>query len=167
MFVQAEEGIRDKLVTGVQTCALPILLVSTIRLIISQRLVRQLCSVREKYVPNEAELKELGNRADLDRVMTALEEENIIKPGAGWSKTSFAHPAVSPECADGYAHRIGIHEIMTLSLTLKELVMNGETAAKIEVEAKKEGMSTMLEDGIYKAATGITSIEEVFRVVSE
>ncbi|HEY4476806.1 MAG TPA: GspE/PulE family protein [Candidatus Paceibacterota bacterium] len=145
----------------------PFLLVSTIRLIISQRLVRQLCSVREKYVPNEAELKELGNRADLDRVMTALEEENIIKPGAGWSKTSFAHPAVSPECADGYAHRIGIHEIMTLSLTLKELVMNGETAAKIEVEAKKEGMSTMLEDGIYKAATGITSIEEVFRVVSE
>src|SRR3989344_5839517 len=145
----------------------PFLLVSTIRLIISQRLVRQLCSMRERYTLNEVELKELKSRVGVEQVMTALEEENIIKPGVGWSKTSFAHPAVSPECADGYAHRIGIHEIMTLSLPLKELVMNGETAAKIEVEAKKEGMSTMLEDGIYKAATGITSIEEVFRVVSE
>ena len=145
----------------------PFLLVSTIRLVISQRLVRKLCAVREKYTLSETEVKELKNRVDVDRVMSELETENIVKSGEGWSKVSLARPATSPECADGYAHRIGIHEIMTLSPTLNELVMKGETGAKIEQEAKKEGMSTMLEDGIYKAATGITSIEEVFRVVSE
>ena len=145
----------------------PFLLVSTIRCIISQRLVRQLCSVREKYTMNEAETKELKGRVDLDRVVAVLEQENIIKPGDGWGGVSLAHPAGSPECVDGYAHRIGIHEIMTLSSALKEMVMKGETAAKLEVEAKKEGMMTMLEDGVYKAARGITSVEEVFRVVSE
>ncbi len=145
----------------------PFLLVSTIRLVISQRLVRKLCAVREKYTLSETEVKELKNRVDVDRVMSELETENIVKSGDGWSKVSLARPATSPECVDGYAHRIGIHEIMTLSPTLKEMVMKNETGAKIEAEAKKEGMSTMLEDGIYKAATGVTSIEEVFRVVSE
>ncbi len=145
----------------------PFLLVSTIRCIISQRLVRQLCSVREKYTMTEAEVKELKGRVDLDRVVKVLEEEKIVKAGEGWGKVSLARPTSSPECVDGYAHRIGIHEIMTLSLALKEMVMKGETAAKLEVEAKKEGMMSMLEDGIYKAARGITSIEEVFRVISE
>jgi type IV pilus assembly protein PilB len=37
----------------------------------------------------------------------------------------------------------------------------------IELQAKKEGMLTMLEDGVFKAAQGLTSIEEVLRVVSE
>lgn len=145
----------------------PFLLVSTIRCIISQRLARQLCSVREKYTMTEAETKELRARVDLDRIIAVLEQENIIKAGDGWGKVSLARPANSPECVDGYAHRIGIHEIMTLSTALKEMVMKGETAAKLEVEAKKEGMSTMLEDGIYKAARGVTSIEEIFRVISE
>ena len=145
----------------------PFLLVSTIRLVVSQRLVRKLCSVREKYTLSDGEMKELKTRVDADRVLAELEAENIIKSGGGWSKVSLARPATSPECADGYAHRVGIHEIMTLSPTLKEMVIKGETAAEIEQEAKKEGMMTMLEDGIYKAATGVTSIEEVFRVVSE
>ena len=145
----------------------PFLLVSTIRLIISQRLVRQLCSMRERYTLNEVELKELKSRVGVEQVLNVLLAENIVPAGDSWSKVTFARPITSPECADGYAHRIGIHEIMTLTPALKELVMKGETATGIEIEAKKEGMSTMLEDGIYKAARGITSIEEVFRVVSE
>ena len=145
----------------------PFLLVSTIRLIISQRLVRQLCSVREKYEMTDAELKELKNRVDTEKVLAELVAENIIKNGDDWSKIPLFRPSITPECADGYAHRIGIHEIMPLSGALKEMVMKGETAAKLELEAKKEGMMTMLEDGIYKAARGITSLEEVFRVVSE
>ena len=115
----------------------------------------------------QAEEKELRGRVELDRVIAVLEQENIIKSGEGWGKVSLARPASSPECVEGYAHRIGIHEIMTLSPGLKEMVMKGETAAKLEVEAKKEGMMTMLEDGIYKVARGVTSVEEVFRVVSE
>jgi type IV pilus assembly protein PilB len=46
-------------------------------------------------------------------------------------------------------------------------VQKNATADDIEAEARKEGMLTMLEDGIYKAAQGITTIEEVLRVINE
>ena len=45
--------------------------------------------------------------------------------------------------------------------------MQDKTAADIEAQAKKEGMITMIEDGIIKAVQGVTTIEEVLRVVSE
>ena len=45
--------------------------------------------------------------------------------------------------------------------------MKGATAEEIENQAKKEEMLTMIEDGIFKAVQGITTIEEVLRVISE
>ena len=148
----------------------PFLVVSTIRLIISQRLVRQFHTNRQPYNLTEAELKGLKGHVDLDRVAAALKEEKAINPLAGgesWSKMTFYHPQSSAEYPDGYTRRVGIHEVMAMSPAIKELVIRGETAAKLEAQAKTEGMLTMLEDGIFKAAKGITSLEEVFRVVSE
>ena len=46
------------------------------------------------------------------------------------------------------------------------MIIQNETADKIEAQARKEGMLTMLEDGIFKCVTGETTIEEVLRVVS-
>ncbi|PIQ66589.1 MAG: hypothetical protein COV96_00600, partial [Candidatus Zambryskibacteria bacterium CG11_big_fil_rev_8_21_14_0_20_42_18] len=68
---------------------------------------------------------------------------------------------------DGYASRIGIHEVLKVTPTIKALIMKGATSGEIEAQAKSEGMMTMIEDGIFKAAQGITTIEEVLRVVSE
>jgi type II secretory ATPase GspE/PulE/Tfp pilus assembly ATPase PilB-like protein len=51
--------------------------------------------------------------------------------------------------------------------TIKEIIMASGTSDAIEAQARKEGMLTMLEDGIYKAARGMTSIEEVLRVINE
>ena len=45
--------------------------------------------------------------------------------------------------------------------------MKNGTAGEIEAQAKKEGMTTMLEDGIFKAVQGVTTLEEVLRVVTE
>ncbi len=45
--------------------------------------------------------------------------------------------------------------------------MKGTTSDEIEAQAKKEGMLTMIEDGVFKAVQGVTTIEEVLRVVSE
>jgi type II secretory ATPase GspE/PulE/Tfp pilus assembly ATPase PilB-like protein len=47
------------------------------------------------------------------------------------------------------------------------MVMAQKTADEIETQARSEGMLTMLEDGIYKAARGVTSVEEVLRVINE
>lgn len=145
----------------------PFLIVSTLNVVIAQRLVRRLCNVREKYILTKAELDVLKKSVDLDRVMEVLKEENIVGPKATWADTPFYRPQKSEECEDGYKGRVGIHEIMKMSPAIRELVMKGATSAEIETQARKEGMMTMLEDGIFKAVQGITTIEEVLRVISE
>lgn len=56
---------------------------------------------------------------------------------------------------------------MKVSLAIRELIIKGSSQDEIEEQAKKEGMMTMIEDGVFQAVLGNTSIEEVFRVVSE
>jgi type II secretory ATPase GspE/PulE/Tfp pilus assembly ATPase PilB-like protein len=62
---------------------------------------------------------------------------------------------------------MGIHEVLEMSATIKDMVMSHQTGDALETQARTEGMLTMMEDGIYKAAKGLTSIEEVLRVISE
>jgi type IV pilus assembly protein PilB len=57
--------------------------------------------------------------------------------------------------------------VLHVSSAIKEIVLASGTSDAIEAQARKEGMLTMVEDGIYKAALGQTSIEEVLRVISE
>ena len=146
----------------------PFLLVSTINVIVAQRLVRRLASVREQYFLNKNEISQLAESIDLDVVLATLKEEKIIKSDiTSWEKIPFFKPKVSKDSEDGYSGRIGIHEVLEMSTTIKDLVMAGKTADDIEKQARKEGMITMLEDGIVKAVQGVTTIEEVLRVITE
>jgi type IV pilus assembly protein PilB len=145
----------------------PFLLVSTVNVIIAQRLVRKLCGTKEKYFLTKAEIKHLSERANIDLVMKHLKAEKIVDEKATWEKIPFYKPKKTAQCESGYSGRFGIHEIMQVSPAIRELVMGGATAQQIEEMAQKEGMMTMLEDGIFKATMGTTSIEEVLRVVSE
>lgn len=143
------------------------LLVSTLDIVIAQRLVRRLFEGKEKYFLDETEMASLGKLVDMNRILKILIEEKIVAPNATWKDVPFYKPKPSTETEDGYKGRIGIHEVLKMSPTIKDLVMRGETADKIEAQAKTEGMMTMLEDGIFKAVQGETTIEEVLRVVTE
>lgn len=145
----------------------PFLLVSTLNVVIGQRLVRKLCESKESYTLSSSEIETLQKSVNLDSVMRALKEEKIVSKNATWENVPFYKPKASSECEDGYASRIGIHEVMKMSPTIRELVMKGATSEEIEKQAKSEGMLSMLEDGIFKAAQGVTTIEEVLRVVAE
>ncbi len=145
----------------------PFLLVSTLNIVIAQRLVRRLSSSKTKYFLNQAELASLGNIVSLERMLALLREEKIIGKKDNFDKVPFWKPNPSKNSEDGYSSRIGIHEVLRVTPTVKSLIMKGATAGEIEEQAKSEGMMTMIEDGIFKAAQGITSIEEVLRVVSE
>ena len=90
-----------------------------------------------------------------------------MKAGTTIDDLPFYRPVPSPECEDGYKSRIGIHEVLLVSSAIRDIILHSSTIDAIETEAKKEGMLTMLQDGIYKAARGITSLEEVLRAVSE
>ncbi len=144
----------------------PFLLVSTINIIIAQRLVRKLSDTKEKYFMSKAELAALAKTVDLDRVLEALKAEKVVKQGDTWDKIPF-WKAVPGKDDDGYKSRVGIHEVLKVTESIKTLIIKGATTAEIEAQAKKEGMITMLEDGIFKCVVGSTTIEEVLRVISE
>ncbi|MEK9171853.1 MAG: GspE/PulE family protein, partial [Patescibacteria group bacterium] len=144
----------------------PFLLVSTLDIVIAQRLVRKLSASMIKYFLNKGELSSLGNIVSLDRILALLKQEKIIGTKDGWDKIPFWKPNPGKDSEDGYSSRIGIHEVLKVTPTVKNLIMKGATAGEIEEQAKLEGMMTMIEDGIFKAAQGITTIEEVLRVVS-
>jgi type II secretory ATPase GspE/PulE/Tfp pilus assembly ATPase PilB-like protein len=113
----------------------------------------------------KAGLAELGKIVDLDRVLAVLKEEKLIAPDAEWKDVPFYKPKATKD-DDGYAGRIGLHEVLKVTETIKEMVIKGQTADQIEQQAKKEGMMTMLEDGVYKAVKGVTTVEEVLRVIN-
>ena len=143
------------------------LLVSTLRVVVAQRLVRKLCGDKEKYLLSKEELEKLGHAVNLDFILEVLKRENAVDKGASWDKIPFYKPKVHGECEDGYGGRIGIHEVMHITSSLRELIMKDATSESIEKQARAEGMLTMTEDGIFKAVQGVTSIEEVLRVISE
>jgi len=145
----------------------PFLLVSTLRVAVGQRLVRKLCESKESYTLSASEREELGKHVDLDKILTILKEEKVVRSNATWNSIPFYKPKPTSECADGYKGRLGIHEVFEVSSSIKDIVMKQGTADDIKEQAEKEGMMTMAEDGIFKAALGQTTIEEVLRVISE
>lgn len=145
----------------------PFLLISTVKTVIAQRLVRRLTTSKEKYSLNDAELRDLSKLVDPDRVLSLLKLEKVIGEGDGWDKVVFYKPEKGSDDTDGYSGRVGIHEVLKMSAGIKEMIIRNASEDELEAQAKKEGMFTMLEDGILKAAQGYTSLEEVLRVVSE
>src|SRR5215203_6888802 len=137
-FFQAEDGIRDIGVTGVQTCALPI----------SQRLVRRICPhcVTERHL-EAAEIAML-------RLAVPPGKRVKVKEGVGCF-----------ECRNtGYLGRTGIFEIMPLDDGIKNLITQGADAPEIKREAVKNGMRTLRQSALRKLAEGVTTFEEVVRV---
>ena len=166
----------------------PFLLVSTLNVIVGQRLVRRLSDTKEKHVLTADEITALGKIVDLESILAALKAEKIIDPViTDWSKIPFYKPVPASgsigrdnddnndrreetsggDKDDGYKGRIGIHEVLRMTETIRTLIIKGSTSAAIEIQAKKEGMLAMIEDGIFKCVQGLTTIEEVLRVISE
>ena len=143
------------------------LLTSTIKVVIGQRLIRRLCETKEIYNLSKPEIEDLQKKIDLDRVMKALKDEDVVPKGANWENIPFYRPKESADCKDGYRGRIGIHEVLTMSSAIRELVLKGASTEEIDKQARSEGMLSMIEDGLFLAAQGITTIEEVLRVISE
>jgi type IV pilus assembly protein PilB len=145
----------------------PFLLVSTLRLVVGQRLVRRLCAQKEEYSLDSVSRKKVVSDTHFSTVLKTLIDEKLIKEDSTLDDLKFYRPTPSSESESGYKSRIGIHEILPITPTIRDLILHNGTPDAIEEQAQKEGMLTMLEDGIYKAARGITSLEEVLRAVSE
>lgn len=145
----------------------PFLISSTLNAIIAQRLVRKLCPVKEKYKLTESDIEELKDYCDLNEVIRILRKKKIIEENQTLKDIDFYKPKETKECPEGYKGRIGIFEVLPVTETIKDMVTKEATTSEIQRQAREEGMRTMVEDGLVKAAQGITSIEEVLRVTME
>lgn len=145
----------------------PFLIASTVTAILSQRLVRRLCPEHETYNLTASQIASFKKDLDLDRVGEVLRQEKVIDPKIVLEKVEWGRQTKTEACPDGYKGRIGIHEVLEMSESIKELVVKNATADAIEKRARDEGMLTMLEEGFIRAAQKVTSIEEVLRVTSE
>ncbi len=145
----------------------PFLIVSTVNIIIGQRLVRKLKDQKEKYNLSKAEIATLGKSINLDKVLNVLKEEKVIANSDTWEKVPFwrLKKDVTPD--EGFSGRAGIHEILKVSPAIKEIILKSGTTDEIQRIAEAEGMLTMIEDGIFQAVQGNTTIEEVLRAISD
>jgi type IV pilus assembly protein PilB len=162
----------------------PFLIASTVKAVVGQRLVRRLCMVcRQEYVPEQAEVAEivkLFNLKDDDDFshIHKLEQQALEQhvggdtPAGTDDKTIVrlwkANPEGCDECSHtGYKGRIGIYEVLGMSVPLQKMIVSNATSNQIQDQAISEGMTTMQTDGLVKAIRGNTTLEEVLRVTRE
>lgn len=145
----------------------PFLIASTVNVVLAQRLVRKLCEPKEEYRLTKEEVANFAKEIDMAAMLELLKNEKVAPASATWAQVPFFRPKASEECPEGYKGRIGIFEVLEVTEATKAFLMKNATSEEIEKEARKNGMRTMLEDGFLKAAQGITTLEEVFRVTQE
>ena len=124
----------------------PFMIASSVVGIVSQRLVRRLCPNCQHSI--EAPIPE----------QIAYEEET------GEKRAKFNYGIGCKTCSyTGYLGRIGIYEVLSMSNTMKMMVHSRATSDEMRAQALKEGMATMLNDGMHKVRLGITTPSEVVR----
>ncbi len=123
---------------------------SSVTLIMAQRLARRLCPhcKQSHHIPDN-ELLEMGYT------------QQEVSEGITLYK-----PVGCEECSNGYKGRVGIYEMLPMSESIANLIMEGGNSLQIADMAIKEGMMTLYRSGLEKARMGITSLAEVNRVTS-
>jgi len=125
------------------------LISSSLEGVLAQRLVRRICSSCRVEAP----------------VPSAMREK-LAAFGARDVEGRFYHGTGCEECrSTGYRGRIGIFELLVINPELRELILQKRSSAEIKAASIKT-MVTMQQDGLQKAAAGITSLEEIVRVCS-
>ncbi|MBI2430979.1 MAG: type II/IV secretion system protein [Candidatus Levybacteria bacterium] len=132
----------------------PFLVASTLTVVVAQRLVRKICDMcKTSYTTKKEELKR-NLPLDMVEAHFADKDEILVYKGAGCKICHFT----------GYMGRIGLFEVLEVSKTVRELISKKSDSEVIEKQARLEGMTTMLSDGLKKIIKGQTTIEEVLRV---
>lgn len=140
----------------------PYLIPPTLSIAIAQRLVRKLCDDCKKRLPAKKEIRDLILK-ELENLPPQVKKDfEIPKPLYIWQAVG------CKECNNkGFTGRIGLFEILSMTDHLADIILKEPSEREISKEAKRQGMLTMKQDGILKVLAGVTTIEEVLRVVEE
>ena len=130
----------------------PFMISNSLTALIGQRLVRRLCpDCKEAYQPKPELVKKAGLPVDkIDAFYRPPREAQGMCPRCGGL---------------GYHGRVGVYELLTINERIRDLIREKASAGAVRAEAKKNGMLNMREEGLRLVVRGVTSIEELLRVV--
>ncbi|WP_336923555.1 GspE/PulE family protein [Aquipuribacter sp. SD81] len=129
----------------------PFLVGSALDAVLAQRLARRLCGkCSEDYVPD---------RAELEAVRFGLHPDEPVP--------TLRRPVGCTACAKtGYKGRLALHEVMLVSEEIERLTVARASATEIGAIAREQGMTTLRQDGMAKVRAGVTTVDEILRVVA-
>jgi len=136
----------------------PFLVAAVLNLVIAQRLVRRIClNCIESYTPTPEFVESIESQ------MRELKVPEIQVP-----KTLYRGKGCKVCNNTGYRGRMGIYEAFEVNEEIRKIITSSDFSNDILfMAARKSGMITMFEDGLRKAALGMTTVEEVLRVIRE
>ena len=136
----------------------PFLIATTVSIVMAQRLVRRICSVCIRSRPiSQDETNIFLSQMKLLGESRAIAPPKMIFEGQGCRV-----------CGNtGFRGRVGIYEVLKMSDAIQQLIVKEVPANEIKKQALADGMQTMFEDGVEKVQRGITTLEELLRVVRE
>jgi type II secretory ATPase GspE/PulE/Tfp pilus assembly ATPase PilB-like protein len=143
------------------------LLGATVQLVISQRLVRNICpKCKKEYKVTAEEIKELGNKynikKDFTKILSELTHQDLTtKPDF----TFYKGEGCATCSGSGYKGRTSICEVIEVSDEIKKILLRNGNSQEIDTQAQTEGMIPLFSEGMRKVLTGETTIEEILRVI--
>lgn len=152
----------------------PFLLASTLNTVIGQRLVRRVSQKRTSYQSSEMETKEIQGIVG-DLLPATTEDVPSVSEDLGYNglplRNQNSYTLVKgiddQDSPGGYTGRAGLYEAIEVDEDIQKLIVDHATSAEIMKVAKAKGTVTMRQDGMLKALSGITTMEEVNRVASD
>ena len=152
----------------------PFLIASTLNTVIGQRLVRRVAERRETYQSTEMETKMIKEVIGGLLPKTAAEVPEVSEkrgygtlPLADAKSFTLVKGVATEETPGGYKGRAGLYETIAVDEDIQKLIVARATSGDIMKIAKMKGAVTMRQDGMLKALTGVTTLEEVNRVASD
>lgn len=152
----------------------PFLIASTLNTVIGQRLVRRVAERRETYQSTDMETKMIkdivGNLLPQSKnEVPAVSEQRGYGnlPPVDSKSFTLVRGIATEETPNGYKGRAGLYETISVDDDIQKLIVARATSGDIMRVAKMKGAITMRQDGVLKALTGITTLEEVNRVASD
>jgi len=136
---------------------IPYLLAPALNVIIGQRLVRRLCQdCKVLYTPSPEDAERVK------KIISAIPEKADVHVDLSTIKVYRAKGC--PKCGHiGYRGRTGIYEVMKMNSDIEQIILSGKASEHAMHDiAVRDGMVTMVQDGLIKALEGMTSLEEVF-----
>lgn len=133
----------------------PFLLASAMRLVISQRLIKRIC----QFCKTPADIKPLIREKIKSQLKNVMSEEEI-------DKMVFYEAAGCEKCHNtGFKWRVGIHEVMVVWEYLEDMILERRSMGEIERKAFENGMISIAQDALIKAALWLTTVEEALTLV--